>query len=222
RADGELEYFGRIDQQVKIRGFRIELGEIEAVLAEDEAVRTAVVIARADPRSDSRLFAYVVADGDRAAVAERLRRRLRASLPDYMVPASLAVVDAIPLTENGKVDRRALLDLEASRPDRADAAPAPRSEVERALAELWCSLLGVERVGVDDNFFDLGGDSLLAARMMSRAETAFGVDLPLRRLFDAPTLAALAELIEAACWAVAERTRSPRPDEALDREETEL
>ena len=222
RADGELEYLGRADHQVKIRGFRIELGEVEAVLGLDEAVRSAVVIARSDAMGDSRLFAYVVADGDRTEVAERLRRRLRASLPDYMVPASFAILDAIPLTENGKVDRQALLDLEASRPDRAETLGPPRTEVECALAEIWSTVLGVDAVGANDNFFELGGDSLLAARMMSRAETTFGIDLPLRRLFDAPTLGALAELIEASRWAVAESSRAPRPDGDLDWEETEL
>ena len=222
RANGELEYLGRIDHQVKIRGFRIELGEVEAVLGQDEAVRAAAAIAREDGSGEKRLVAYVVVGGDRAKAGERLRERLRAHLPDYMVPASLVFLDAMPLTENGKVDRAALPAPDASRPELTPFEP-PRTEAERKLAGIWSSVLGIERVGLGDNFFELGGDSLMAARMMNRVQSAFGVSLQLRRLFEARTLTALAELAEAARWAT-ERPPANRPTAGRlqDREELEL
>jgi non-ribosomal peptide synthetase component F len=222
RPDGELEYLGRIDHQVKIRGFRIELGEIEAVLSRDEEVSSVAVIAREDSPGEKRLAAYVVAGGDRSAVGERLRRRLRTNLPEYMIPASLVFLDAMPLTENGKVERAALPAPDTSRPELEVRFQPLLTESQATLAGIWSSVLGIERVGLQDNFFDLGGDSLMAARMMGRVQKAFGVDMPLRRLFEARTLAALAELAEAARWAAAGAGAPRTPDEAHARQELEL
>jgi amino acid adenylation domain-containing protein len=222
RPDGELEYLGRIDHQVKIRGFRIELGEIEAVLSRDEEVSSVAVIAREDSPGEKRLAAYVVAGGDRSVVGERLRRRLRTNLPEYMIPASLVFLDAMPLTENGKVERAALPAPDTSRPELEVRFQPLLTESQATLAGIWSSVLGIERVGLQDNFFDLGGDSLMAARMMGRVQKAFGVDMPLRRLFEARTLAALAELAEAARWAAAGAGAPRTPDEAHARQELEL
>jgi amino acid adenylation domain-containing protein len=191
RADGNLELIGRLDVQVKIRGYRIELGEIEAVLRRHPEVERAVVAAREDAPGDKRLVAYVVG----SAGAHALREHLRASLPEYMVPAAFVAVDALPLSPNGKVDRKAL-----PAPERAaggDDFAAPRTPVEEVLAGVWAGLLNVGRVGVRDSFFALGGHSLLATRMASRVRAVFGIELPLREVFDAPTLAELAERVEA-------------------------
>ncbi|HSF40688.1 MAG TPA: amino acid adenylation domain-containing protein [Thermoanaerobaculia bacterium] len=204
-ADGIIEFLGRRDHQVKIRGFRIELGEIEAVLTAHPAVREAVVLARQEEGlaksaglSQARLVAYVVpepgADLDLAA----LRAHLATRLPEHMVPSALVPLEAIPLTPNGKMDRRALPspDMSGQDPDREHVPP--RSGVEVAMAGLWRDLLKVERVGAHDGFFDLGGHSLLATQLVSRVREAFGVELPLRRLFEAPTLSALSAALEAA------------------------
>ncbi|HST60256.1 MAG TPA: amino acid adenylation domain-containing protein, partial [Longimicrobium sp.] len=208
RADGVLEYLGRIDQQVKIRGFRIEPGEIESVLRRHPAVAECAVVARASAAGDTRLVAYVVG----AADAEALRAHVGASLPDYMVPAAFVSLDALPLTPNGKLDRKALPapDFAAA----ADAYEAPRTETEATLAGIWADVLRVERIGVRDDFFALGGHSLLATRMVSRVREAFGVELPLRAVFEAPVLARLAERVEAAREADASRT-APAPARRL-------
>ncbi|MEW5928486.1 MAG: amino acid adenylation domain-containing protein [Gemmatimonadota bacterium] len=190
RPDGELEYLGRTDQQVKVRGFRIEPGEVEAALLEEPSVREAAVLAREDRPGERRLVGYVVAPGgDAAGLREHLRRRL----PEYMVPAALVVLEKLPLTPSGKLDRRAL-----PAPDAAPAAAyvAPRTPAEEVLAGIWAEVLHLERVGVEDDFFDLGGHSLLATRVVSRVRQAFGTELPLRTLFEAPTVAALAGRLE--------------------------
>ncbi len=189
REDGNLEFLGRRDHQVKIRGFRIELGEIEAALSALPGVREAVVVVREDPR---RLVAYMVGEADMDA----LRRSLRERLPDYMVPADFVTLVTLPLTPNGKVDRKALPAPE--RQVAEESALAPRTPVEEILAGIWAELLGRERVGATDHFFDLGGHSLLATQVMSRLRSAFDVDMPLRDLFEAPTLADLAARVEAA------------------------
>ncbi len=189
RPDGDLEYLGRIDGQVKIRGFRIELGEIEAALHRHPEVREAVVLARPDTTGGRRLVAWVV---PRAAhPPDDLREHLLASLPEYMVPAAFVPLDKLPLTGHGKVDRRALPDPEEARTESA-AAVAPRTREEIRLAGIWREVLRVEQVAVDDNFFELGGHSLLVAQLSSRVRAAFGVDLPLRTIFETPTLAGLA------------------------------
>jgi amino acid adenylation domain-containing protein len=194
RPDGTLEVIGRIDHQVKLRGFRIELGEIEAVLAQYPAVTQAVVHCREDRPGDKRLVAYVTADGA-APTLGALREHLKAALPDYMVPSAFVVLEHFPLTPNGKVDRRSLPAPEEVA-DVADAGEgSPRTPEEEILVELWQHLLNARRVNVRDNFFDLGGHSLLATQLLSRIERVFAVELPLRVLFEAPTLEQLAERV---------------------------
>jgi amino acid adenylation domain-containing protein len=194
RADGTLDFLGRVDDQVKIRGYRIEPGEIAAVLASHPGVRDAVVVVH-DVAGDRRLVAYVVAAAGDAPTDTTLREHLRLTLPEYMVPATFVWLDAIPLSTNGKVDRRAL----PAPPDVADAGVyvAPSSATEERLAAIWGEVLGLERVSVDRNFFELGGHSLMAMRIMGRVQTAFGVRLPLTAVFEAPTVAQLAVLLDA-------------------------
>jgi amino acid adenylation domain-containing protein len=195
---GELEYLGRIDQQVKVRGFRIEPGEIEAVLRAHPALRDAVVLARPHgPEGEPRLVAWVVAPA--AAPGElpaELREWTRARLPGYMVPSAVVPLAGLPLTRNGKVDARALPDPPESAPGAAEHRE-PRTPTERALAAAWAEVLGVERVGLDDDFFDRGGHSLQAARLVSRLRAAVGVELPVRALFEARTLEAVAARADA-------------------------
>ncbi|MBV9108414.1 MAG: amino acid adenylation domain-containing protein, partial [Gemmatimonadetes bacterium] len=204
RSALSLEYLGRIDDQVKVRGFRIELGEIESVLLEHPRVREAVVLPRGE--SDARrLVAWVVLDGgdvnDGASGAREfaftaeLRAHLAARLPEYMLPSAFVAMDALPLTRNGKVDRRALPEPDAAATS-GGAYVAPRTPTEQALAAIWAELLGAARVGVEDGFFALGGHSLLATRVVSRVRDAFGVDLALRAVFESPTVAGLAAEID--------------------------
>ncbi|MFP2930484.1 amino acid adenylation domain-containing protein, partial [Pyxidicoccus sp. 3LG] len=198
REDGRLDFVGRADAQVKIRGFRIELGEVEAALSKQPSVREAVVAAREDGPGGKRLVGYVVARDGVPADGVTLRAALKESLPEYMVPAVVMVLPSMPLTPNGKVDRKALPapDLSASsgRPDFV----APRTPTEARLAEVWSAVLEAERVGVHDNFFELGGHSLMATQAISRMRTAFGVELPLRDLFEAATLESLALRVDVA------------------------
>ncbi|MBV9775389.1 MAG: amino acid adenylation domain-containing protein, partial [Gemmatimonadetes bacterium] len=189
RADGELEYLGRTDDQVKVRGFRIEPGEIEAVLERHPAVREAVVLVREDAPGERRLVAYLTADGAAPDTAA-LRAHLHAALPEYMIPSAFVALEAFPLTPNGKVDRRALPAPEAGRMDEAGYL-APRTPVEETLAGIWAEVLRVERVGVHDDYFELGGDSILSIQVVSRARRA-GVHLTPRQLFEHPTVAELA------------------------------
>ncbi|MGN4022228.1 amino acid adenylation domain-containing protein, partial [Burkholderia gladioli] len=204
--DGELDYLGRADHQVKIRGFRIEPGEIEAALAAHERVAEAVVIAREEAGGDHRLVAYLVGDGE-APDTNALRTYLQQKLPGHMVPSHFVLLDALPLTTNGKLDRRALPAPELSRGTSAYAAP--RSETERTLAAIWAQLLGLDRVGLHDDFFELGGHSLLAIRAISAIRDAFGVDVPVRGLFDASDIAAFAPLVDAAHRAAGEAGLPP-------------
>ena len=188
RADGLVEYLGRIDHQVKIRGFRIELGEIETRLLEHEAVREAVVLALDSP-SGKQLVAYLVSDAEHGVLRDALKAHLKAQLPDYMVPAHLIVLDSMPLTANGKLDRRALPepDPEANRQQYV----APRNELEQTLAAIWAAVLNVQQVGLDDNFFELGGDSILSIQVVSRARQA-GIHFSPRDLFQHQTVQTLA------------------------------
>ncbi len=184
---------------MKIRGFRIELGEIESVLAAHPAVREVVVVLREDVPGDKRLVAYVTAKEGEPPKASKLRGLLQAKLPEYMVPSAFVTLDRFPLTANGKVDRKAL-----PQPDEARAATGfvlPGTPTEVALARIWGEVLGLKQVGARDNFFELGGHSLLATRAASRASAAFQVDLPLRTLFEHPTLAGLAGEIDTLLWA---------------------
>ena len=185
---GELDFIGRVDFQVKIRGFRIELGEIEAVLRRHPAVREGVVLARDSERSGKRLVGYVTLKPEEAAGEAELRAWLSRELPDSMVPAAWVFLDALPLTPNGKVDRAAL-----PAPERGeDSWVAPRNETEEALAGIFAEVLGLLRVGAEDDFFALGGRSLTATQVLSRVRSRLGVDLPPRALFDHPTVAELA------------------------------
>jgi amino acid adenylation domain-containing protein len=192
--DGRLDFAGRVDDQVKIRGFRIEPGEIAAVLSSHPEVEEAAVVARSTP-AGARLAAYVTGAADLAG----LRVWLKDRLPAYMVPADLMRLEALPLTGSGKVDRRALPEPEGPARERAWAPPV--APTESLLADLWRKLLGLEEVGLYDDFFDLGGHSLLAPQLLARIEDAFQVDLPLRTLFEAPTVAQLAAILEDALLA---------------------
>jgi amino acid adenylation domain-containing protein len=193
--DGSLAFLGRADHQVKVRGFRIELGEIEAVLAELPEVRTAVVIV-AGGAPAGRLTAFVVAEPDQRISVPAVREHLRSKLPEHMIPAAVSVLERLPLTPNGKLDRAALTVLEVETPETAGVSP--RTPVEEMLTGVFAELLGRERVGAADDFFELGGHSLLATQVISRLRQVFRVDLPLRSLFQAPTAAGLAALVEQA------------------------
>ncbi|MEV5602749.1 non-ribosomal peptide synthase/polyketide synthase [Streptomyces sp. NPDC052299] len=205
--EGSLEFLGRTDDQVKVRGFRIELGEIEAVLAEHDALaRTAVIVRTED---EPRLVAYVVPAAGQDVQPDALRARLRDRLPAHMIPSAFVVLDALPLTPNGKLDRRAL-----PAPGHRPTAPgrAPRSAVEHLLAGLFAEVLGIDQVGLDENFFDLGGHSLLGTRLIARTRSVLGVELRLSDLFDAPTVARLAARVDAAGQARPAPARRERPE----------
>lgn len=204
--DGNLEFLGRNDHQVKIRGFRIEPGEIETHLVEHPQVREAVILALGED-SDKRLVAYVVAEPDEQ-LAHTLRAHLAAGLPEYMIPAAFVRLDTLPLTPNGKLDRRALPAPEYV----SDHYRAPRSPQEQALTELFAEVLGLPRVRIDDSFFDLGGHSLLATRLVSRIRTTLGIELPIRTLFKAPTVAGLAQHLAQGAAARLPLRPQPRPE----------
>jgi acyl-coenzyme A synthetase/AMP-(fatty) acid ligase/acyl carrier protein len=219
RPDGSLDYQGRIDHQVKLRGFRIELGEIEAVLNQHPAVQESVVLLDDTPNR-ARLCAFVVPASSPApaTLTDELRAWLRSHLPDYMVPAALDILPVLPLTGNGKIDRRALAaraQQAAQPPGTSVATEPPRSPEEQRLRDLWAEVLRLpaERIGLHDNFFHLGGHSLLATQLVSRIRSAFAIDLPLRQLFESPTVSELSALITAI---------TPTANEGLEMEEGEL
>ncbi len=195
REDGIIEYLGRVDNQVKVRGYRIELGEIEAALASHAAVQSCAVLAREDTPGDKQLVGYVVSRGSKPATVEELQGHLKDGLPEYMVPAKFVFLDAFPLTNNGKVDRKALPapQWEEARP--GQELDGPRNATEETLTNIWKEIFKVESVGIHEDFFDLGGHSLLAIKVMARIRDAFGLDLPVLILFESPTIAALAEYI---------------------------
>jgi hypothetical protein len=215
--DGDIEYLGRIDFQVKIRGFRVELGEIETVLSAFPPVRDAVVLARPDRAGDRRLVAWVTPhDANNGEVkVDELRGFLRGRLPEYMVPSSFVVLDALPLTANGKLDRRALPDPQAAG---AVAAVLPRNETEEVIAAAWREVLGVESVGVEDSFFDLGGHSLLVVQVHRRLAPHFP-GLAVVDLFVYPTISALAGHLskEKQVAAVSAQETRERADDRTDR-----
>jgi acyl carrier protein len=190
RADGKLEFIGRVDEQVKVRGFRIEPGEIEAALTVRADVHEARVIVREDEPGEQRLVAYVVGEAD----TDALREHLRLSLPEYMVPSAFVALERIPLTPNGKLDRKALPAPEHAA--HTDRYVAPRTPVEEVLAGIWAEVLRLERVGVHDSFFELGGHSLLIMRLLADIQATFDLDLSIRTVFSMPTLEAMAEEIE--------------------------
>jgi natural product biosynthesis luciferase-like monooxygenase protein/amino acid adenylation domain-containing protein len=194
RADGELEFLGRVDHQVKVRGFRIELGEIEAALLSCRGVSQAVALARADGGGELRLVIYVTASPERAPEVAELRLHLKQALPDYMLPSAYVILDEFPLTLNGKIDRKALPAPEG----RASAVEyvAARNPTEEMLAAIWAEVLSLGRIGIHDNFFEMGGHSLLAMRIVSLVRNRMGLEMPLRLLFEAPTICELSEHLE--------------------------
>ncbi len=194
--DGNIQYLGRGDYQVKIRGFRIELGEIEAALARHPSVSQAIATVHEGSGGERRLVSYVVARPQCAPTAIELRNFLNDKLPEHMVPAVVMMLDSLPLTSNGKVDRRALPSPSDTRPELAKAFVEFRTPTEELLADIWAQVLGVERVGIYDDFFELGGHSLLATQVVSRIRETFQVEMPLRRLFETSTVAGLAESLE--------------------------
>lgn len=196
-SDGNIEFLGRIDHQVKIRGFRIELGEIESVLTQHDSVQETVVIAREDEPGNKRLVAYVVLNSESATTMNELRRFLQEKLPEYMIPSAFVAIAHIPLTPNGKVDRRAL-PIPDQRPELEKAFVAPSNAIEIELAQIWSEVLGIQSIGTSDNFFDLGGNSLLAVRLFTQIEKKFGQKLPLATLFQSPTIEQLANLLSQA------------------------
>ena len=196
--DGNLEFLGRVDHQVKIRGFRIELGEIEAVLSQHPGVRQAVVSLSEDESGNKRLVGYVVPNLKQTPSVSDLRHFLLNKFPEYMVPSAFVVLKSLPLTPNGKVNRRALPAPEQTRPELEAVYVAPRTPIEAQLAEIWAKLLGLEKVGIHDNFFDLGGHSLLITQLLAQVRDTFKVDLSLHTLFEVPTVANIAEKIQMA------------------------
>jgi amino acid adenylation domain-containing protein len=194
--DGNIEYLGRSDYQVKIRGFRIELAEIEATLARHPSVRQAIVTIHEGVPGEQRLVSYVVAQPAYAPTAVELRGFLKEKLPEHMVPTFFTLLDSFPLTSNGKVDRQALSALDRTQPESDETFVGFRTPIEEMLADMWARVLGVGRVGIHDNFFDLGGHSLLATQVVSRIREVFQVEVPLRRFFETPTVAGIAENLE--------------------------
>jgi len=205
--DGNIDFLGRIDFQVKLRGFRIELEEIEGALSEHPAVCQNVVVACADRRGEKRLVAYIVAREGKPPTIEELRDFLGEKLPEYMAPSAFVLLDAFHLTSNGKIDRKALPDPDDLRPNLATAFVRPQTKIEREIAEIWCEALGIERVGIDDNFFDLGGDSLRLQTAHLKLQERLCHELLLVTLFKYPTVRALANHLS-----VSRNTEEPSPD----------
>ena len=195
-SDGSIEYLGRLDEQVKLRGFRIELGEIEAVLSRHEQVKEAVVIVKKSESGDKQLVAYLT--GEPGLLITELRGFLKQQLPEYMIPGAFVVLESLPLTPNGKIDRRVLPETESGRAKAEQEMVQPRTPIEEVLRGSGAPVLRLEEIGVEEDFFDLGGHSLLATQVMSRVREAFGVEVALRRLFESPTIAGLAQQIEQA------------------------
>ena len=205
RLDGDIEFLGRLDHQVKVRGFRVELGEVESVLSQQPGVRQAAVSTWDDGHGERRLVAYVVAEPGVVTTASELRRFLVARLPEHLIPSAFVALDTLPLSPNGKVDRRALPDPDPTRPELEAAFVAPRTPLEAAIARIWSEVLGIDSIGVHDNFFELGGHSLLATQVVSRIAETFHLDLPLRTIFETPTVAQLAvSVVEGECALVGE------------------
>jgi acyl-coenzyme A synthetase/AMP-(fatty) acid ligase/acyl carrier protein len=189
-AHGNIEFLGRLDQQVKVHGFRIELGEIETALRQYEGVSEAVVMV-----NGGSLRAYLVAGVENSLAVDELRHHLKGVLPEYMIPTGFVMLEALPLTSNGKIDRRALAQLETAETDRVYVPP--RTAVEEVVAAIWAEVLKLERIGIHDSFFDLGGHSLLSIQVLTRLQKTFHVDLPLRALFEYDTVAGISQRIVA-------------------------
>jgi len=204
--DGCLEHLGRSDFQVKVRGYRVELAEVERALMAIEGVREAVVVAQPGPAGESRLVGYVVPGVRSALAVGAIRQALRATLPDHMVPADVVLLDAMPLNATSKVDRTALPRPGRTRPELGTPFEAPRTAIEETLSRIWTDVLGLDRVGVHDGFLELGGDSLLAARVVSGVLDALDVDVPVRALLESPTVATMAVVV------IARRIEMAGPD----------
>lgn len=198
--DGNIEFLGRADNQVKIRGFRIELEEIEAMLKQHPDVRQTVVVTRDEQPENKYLVAYVVSKKKQVSISSRLRCFLKQRLPDYMVPSNFAIIDSLPITPNGKVDRHALPEPDKVRQEPEKTFVAPRNELELRLTKIWEKVLCIKHIGVKDNFFDMGGHSLLAVRLFSQIEKTTGRNLPLITLFQAPTVELLSKVLREEGW----------------------
>lgn len=218
RADGNIEYLNRLDNQVKVRGYRIELGEIEAVLAKHEGIKQTVVIVREDQSGDQRLIAYYIAEPNHSVTVSEIRKYLRNELPDYMIPQHFVELEAFPMTPNRKIDRRALPSPLSGGQLLGSEYVAPRTETESVVANVWQGVLHVERVGIHDNFFELGGHSLSATQVLSRIRDITGTEITLKAIFEAPTVAELAEYIDV-LRAVKEDASPKSGDSQEEREE---
>ncbi|HEY9629833.1 MAG TPA: amino acid adenylation domain-containing protein [Coleofasciculaceae cyanobacterium] len=213
RSDGAIEYLGRMDHQVKLRGFRIELGEIEATLSQYPTVREAVMVAKEDPFGNKSLVAYIVPQGE--VTIRELREFLQQQLPDYMVPSAFVSIAQLPLTPNGKVDRKALPEPGLEQLIRVSTDSTPSNPIEEMLVGIWTSVLGIDRVGIHDHFFELGGHSLLATQVISQIRQLFQIELPLRRLFELPTIAQLSQAIAATQTGLKAPPIQPRSTETV-------
>ncbi|MEM9009522.1 MAG: amino acid adenylation domain-containing protein, partial [Cyanobacteria bacterium P01_F01_bin.86] len=209
RTDGNIEFLGRIDHQVKLRGFRIELGEIEVALMSYPAVEQAVALIREDEPSKQKLVAYLVYQDDVIPSSSELKQWLRQTLPGYMIPSIFISLDSMPLTPNGKIDRRALPAPDASHYDSGQSVVVPSDAIEASIAEIWAQVLGVGQIGIYDNFFELGGHSLIATQIIARIETTLGIELSLSNLFDTPTISELAVAARAALQTAAPKYHLP-------------
>lgn len=220
QSNGNIEFLGRIDNQVKIRGYRIELEEIETVLCQSPVVAEAVVIVSEEIPGEKLLIAYIVPHHNSLSTPPDLRKFLKEKLPEYMVPSAYVFLESLPLTPNGKIDRKALPSVDTLSLDIKENYVAPRTDIEQVLVGIWARVLGKEQVGIHDNFFELGGHSLLATQLTSRIRDAFQIELPVRSLFESPTVGSLAKYIETVCWATngLDSTRS----EGNEREEFEF
>ncbi len=213
--DGSIDYLGRIDRMVKVRGFRIELSEIESTLREHPAVREAIALAHEDQAGYKKLVAYLVLEHQNQLSSHQLREYLQENIPDYMIPSIFVFLDAFPLTVNGKIDHRALPQAAQLSDTTKETFVAPRNTIEEMLSTIWSQVLEIERISMDDNFFDLGGHSLLATRMFVQIHDFFQVDLSLRDLFEAPTIVSFARIIT-------EKQAQKADDELLDQILAEL
>jgi non-ribosomal peptide synthetase component F len=194
-ADGCLYHLGRKDFQVKVRGYRIHVGEVETALLQCDQVKEVAVVGREDHLGNSRLVAYFVPAGKVGPSVSTLRKFVSEKLPDYMIPGSFIALDSLPLTPNGKIDRRRLPAPDRSRPALETTLLAPRNAVETELAQIWAEVLALDEVGIRDNFFDLGGDSLSAGRIVASVLTRFELEIPLKALFQSPTVAEMATIV---------------------------
>ena len=194
--DGNLEFVGRIDNQVKVRGFRIELGEIENILVRHPGIRQAAVVAREGNPEGKRLVAYIVARPKLDLTTDRLRRYLKDHLPEYMIPSAFVLLSELPLTPNGKIDRKALPSPDQNRLAKVGGYQSPRTMMEQALAGIWAEVLGVEKVGVHDNFFDLGGHSLVAVRLVNLIKRKIGRTVRIAHIYQAPTVERMASILD--------------------------